>query len=148
MFDLIGYDIFYLGYAWLIAGLVLLLLEIGTPGLFVFISLSLGAFAAAVSAFLRFPVEIQCMVTVVVSLLAFWVTRMYVAKRVKIEHKTNTDALIGQQAVVIMPIEPNKVGRVKVQGEDWPAVTQSRFVYQKGTVVNVVAVQGNKLVVD
>lgn len=136
------------GYGWLIAGILLLVAEVGTPGLFIFTSLAIGAFFGAFFAFMDFCLQAQCLFGLLTAVIAFFVLRRYIIARSAPEHKTNSDALVGQEALVVGPIVPHKIGRVKVGGEEWPAVATQGNAYQKGTVVLVVAVQGNKLVVQ
>ena len=136
------------GYAWLVAALLLLLSEIGTPGLFYFLSFAAGACGAAMAAFLGAGIYVQCTIGLIVAALTFLVMRVYVKKpQVKPHHKTNIDALMHQEAVVIEPIEPRKPGRIKIKGEEWPAVTNTGYVLHKGTVVMIVGLEGNKLIV-
>lgn len=135
------------GYAWLIAALLLLLSEIGTPGLFFFLSFSAGACGAAAAAFLGACIYGQCAVALVLAVATFFIMRAYAKPKVKPPHKTNLDALMHQEAVVIYPIEPRKPGRVKIKGEEWPAISESGYLLHKGTVVMVVGIEGNKLIV-
>jgi membrane protein implicated in regulation of membrane protease activity len=137
----------YVSFFWLIVGIILLLLEIGTPGLFFFISLAAGAFFAALCAFLNFSLEVQCVTAATISLVTFWILRWYVTKKFNHSHKTNTDALIGKEAIIIIQITPHTIGRIKIQGEEWPAITKENISLSKGTVVRVIAIQGNKLIV-
>jgi membrane protein implicated in regulation of membrane protease activity len=138
----------YLGYAWLITGILLLSLEVSTPGLFYFISFAIGSCCAALAAFLDYAFEIQCAVAIVTALLSLWIMRSCIkTTSSKVLLKTNSDALVGQQAVVINVIEPHKKGRVKVNGEEWPAIAQGGVILQKGTLVTIVAIEGNKLLV-
>jgi len=53
--------------------------------------------------------------------------------------------MIGQQATVIEILEPHKVGRVKIRGEEWPAIVTDNNTLQKSTLVTIIAIQGNKL---
>lgn len=136
------------GYAWLIAALLLLLLEVGTPGLFYFLSFSAGAFGAAIVAFLGVNLQWQCITTICVALLVFFVLRHYFTPRAAKEAKTtNFDALLHQSAIVTEVIKPHSPGRVKIRGEEWLAITETGHVLQKGTLVTVQGLQGNKLIV-
>ncbi len=135
------------GYAWLVAALLLLLSEIGAPGLFYFLSFSAGATGASMAAFLGADIYIQCLVGLAVAAITFFVMRVYVKPSTKPSHKTNLDALMHQEAVVIEPIEPRKTGRVKVKGEEWPAITETGYILHKGTVVMIMGLEGNKLIV-
>lgn len=147
MFDIFVQNQDFLGYLWLIATLFLLLSEVGTPGLFVFISLATGTFSAALIAFLGFSWFIQCWAVVLATLVSFTCFNYLLSKKKKPLTKTNVDALIHQEAVVIEPIEPRKTGRVKIRGQEWPAIADYHVVFQKGSIVTVIRVEGNKLVV-
>jgi membrane protein implicated in regulation of membrane protease activity len=137
----------YLGYFWLIVGIFLLLLEVGTPGLFFFVSLAMGSFIAAIAAFLNFSWYVQCWTAIGGALLSFGILKYFFANKKKSNIKTNIDALIGKEGVVIETIEPRKIGRIKIKGEEWPAISDHQVILQKGTVVKVVRIDGNKLVV-
>lgn len=137
----------YLGYIWLIVGLLLLLLEVGTPGLFFFLSLAVGAFAASITAFLGVCIHIECIIAVCISLITLLMLKKYAKTAVTPTHKTNIDALINQEAVVVETIEPRKAGRVKIKGEEWPAISQPGFIHHKGSIVFIVGVEGNKLII-
>jgi membrane protein implicated in regulation of membrane protease activity len=136
----------YLGYLWLIAGLLLLLLEVGTPGLFVFLSLACGAFVAAITAFCGMSLFTQCWAAIGGALISFVILKYFFVGK-KQRFATNIHALIGQEAVVIETIEPRKIGRVKVKGEAWPALCREPHILQKGTIVKIVRIEGNKLIV-
>ncbi len=137
----------HLGYTWLIAGILIMLLEIGTPGLFFFLSLACGTFLAALGAFLDLSLFSQCWLVVIGSVLSFMLLKSVIANKKKTAPKTNVDALIGEEALVIQTIEPRGTGRVKVKGEEWPAVADQHTILQKGTLVHIVRIDGNKLLV-
>lgn len=136
-----------IGYGWLVAALLLLILEAGTPGLFFFISFAIGALSGALFAFLNFSFFIQAISWSISSLVSLVFLRCIVKRKSLIVVKTNIDALIDQEAIVVSIIEPHKVGYVKVKAEQWPAIAHQGVILHPGTVVTVVAVQGNKLVV-
>jgi len=136
----------YIGYLWLIAGIFLLLLEVGTPGLFVFISLSLGAFIGAATAFLELSFALQCWAALVGALISFGLLKYFFTNQKP--HRTNIAALLGQEALVTEVIEPRQIGRVKVKGEEWQAQCENHHtVLHKGSVVKIIRSEGNKLIV-
>ncbi|MFA5306243.1 MAG: NfeD family protein [Candidatus Babeliales bacterium] len=136
----------YLGYLWLIAGLFLLMFEVGTPGLFIFLSLACGAFSAAVGAFMHTSIITQCWTAAGGTSLSFIILKYFFAGR-KQYTPTNVNALIGQEGTVTETIEPRKTGRVKIRGEEWQAVCLEPQILQKGTLVKVIRIEGNKLIV-
>ncbi len=137
----------YLGYIWLIIAIIFLFAEIGTPGLFFFIAFAVGSFFAAVVAFLEYSLVTQCIVSLLTTGVAFFILRHYFSVKSHERVGTNVDALVGQKGVVAQVIEPTKFGRVKVKGETWQAESERDVVLQKGTVVKVVRVVGNRLIV-
>ncbi len=138
----------YLGYFWLIIAVILLFAEVATPGLFFFIAFAIGSCIAAILAFLEYHLVIQCLVGLVTSLVAFSLLRHYFA--IKGRHKfirTNIEAMVGKSGIVIKEIGPYRVGLVKIEGEVWSAQVEGEQVLEKGKVVQVVDVKGNRLIV-
>ena len=107
---------------WLIASAVFLLVEIMTLGL-TSIWFAGGAVVAAIAALFGVPFLVQMLIFIVVTCLLFALTRP-VAKRYlnsKVQ-KTNTDALIGQTALVKETINNMEgKGLVQLNGQDWTA---------------------------
>jgi membrane protein implicated in regulation of membrane protease activity len=137
----------YLGYIWLIAGLIFLLLEVGTPGLFFFVSLALGSFVGAITAFIGHSIMMQCWSAVIGSLFCFFILKNIFANKQQPGHKTNIQALIGKTAIIIESIEPNKAGRIKIKGEEWPATNDQKMTLPLGKTVTIIRIEGNKVVV-
>lgn len=135
------------GYSWLAVGLFFVLAEIGTPGLFYFLSFAFGSFCGACIAFLGYSIYTQCLSAIVISLISFALLRRYVSPLGKTKHKTNIDALVNQKALVIQTINPNDVGRIKIKGEEWPAITTLNTSFAPHSLVTIIGVQGNKLIV-
>lgn len=53
--------------------------------------------------------------------------------------RSNADALLGREGVVIEPITAEKPGYVKIDGDEWRAVSKDGSNIDKGTIVKVVA---------
>ena len=144
-----GSDAQVIGFLWIIAGIAFIIFEVGTPGLFFFLSFAVGCFVTACLAFLEFSLVTQVLCFLVVSILTIifmkhWVTRKTPAHA---RLKTNSEGLVHQEAIVTVLIEPHKPGRVKIKGDDWPAIVEKSVSLKEGTVVTVVRIEGNKLVV-
>jgi len=142
-----------IGYIWLIIAFAFLFAELGTPGLFFFVSFAIGSFAAAITFFLGFSLTAQFVVAISTTLISFFFIRNYLKKKslsdvIYEESHTNIDALINKKGIVIQIIEPYKKGRVKIGGEDWLAESQEKMSLQKGTVVKVIEVRGNRVIVQ
>lgn len=128
-------------YYWLIAAIVLVILEIATAG-FGVICFAIGALGAAVASYLNLSFTWQLGIFAIVSMLAFIFVRPFVLrlldKRSK-DVKTNADALIGRKAVVSETVDAAAhTGRVAVDGDDWKAVTADGKVLEKGSEVTIV----------
>ncbi|GAG24791.1 unnamed protein product, partial [marine sediment metagenome] len=51
------------------------------------------------------------------------------------------------KGIVTETVKPHIKGRVKIGGEEWAAQVASDVILQKGTVVYVTRVEGNKVIV-
>ena len=128
-------------YYWLIAAIVLVILEIMTAG-FGVICFAIGAAFAALVSGLGGSLTWQVIVFVVVSLLAFIFLRpvvlRFLDKKSK-DVKTNAEAIIGRKGVVSERIDDEQhTGRVAIDGDDWKAVSEDGAVIEKGTNVEIV----------
>ena len=109
-----------------------------------------GAVVAAITALFGVPFWVQMLIFIVVTCLLFALTRP-VAKRYlnsKVQ-KTNTDALIGQTALVTQDIDNlNAKGQVKVEGQIWTARSISDDVQlHEGQKVMIESISGVKVIV-
>ena len=128
-------------YIWLIATLVLVILEICTAG-FGVVCFAFGALFAALVSALGLDLTWQILVFAVVSLLTFIFLRpvaiRFLDRNTK-SVKTNADALVGRRAVVSERIDAAQhTGRVAVDGDDWKAVSLDGAVLEKGVEVEIV----------
>ena len=135
---------------WLIASAVFLLVEIMTLGL-TSIWFAGGAVVAAITALFGVPFWVQMLIFIVVTCLLFALTRP-VAKRYlnsKVQ-KTNTDALIGQTALVKETINNmESKGLVQLNGQDWTARSfEAGEIIPEGSEVIVKEIRGVKLIVE
>ena len=140
----------YMGYLWLVVALFFLFAELQTPGLFFFVSFTIGALGAAILAFLGYSLIVQCVAGLVISIAAFLIMRKFL-KKIKMSEvrydrsHTNIDALVGKSGIVVKSIRPHAVGQVKIGGEVWRARSDSDL--EKGVEVKVLRVEGNTVVV-
>jgi len=129
-------------YWWLIAGVVLLIVEIFTPTFFA-ASLGIGCFAAALASFMGASIEVQVLLLSLVSIISIFLFRPIIKKYFyqKENTPTNADALIGKQGIVVQPIDANSgIGRVAIDGDEWQfIVTATNFTFGKGDRVRVVS---------
>ena len=125
---------------WLIAALVFFVIEIFTTGIAV-ICFSSGALASMIVSLCGGNLTWQVVFFALVTLLAFVFLRPLLLKffyKKKDEVKTNVDALIGRRGFVSEPIDPaTGGGRVKVDGDDWKAVSVDNSPIEKGAQVEI-----------
>ena len=138
-----------LGFIWLVIAVFFLLIEIGNPGFFFFIAFAFGCIAAAPVAFLGYPVWIQCLTTLFFSGGSFLVLRKFFVGHIPSMHKmrTNVVALIGKRGIVVRDFSFDEVGLVKIGGEIWSAQGQLKTSFSVGDLVEVVAIEGNRVLV-
>ena len=129
-------------YYWLIAAIILVIIEIFTAG-FGALCFAIGALASALTGYLGGSFSWQLAVFAVVSLLAFLFVRPFVLKFIERKNsdcKTNADALIGRKAVVTEEVSADgQHGRVKVDGDEWRAVPEDGQPIAAGSEVEITA---------
>ena len=133
----------YTAYAWLLVALGFLLLELSTPGLFFFIAFAFGAACAAATALLNLSIISQIWVALINSTLCFIAIKSFFAthKTKNLDSKTNVDALIGQEAIVVESVSINQPGVIRVKRELWGAILKDGSMLQIGTVVKIIDIQ-------
>ena len=134
---------------WLVAMIVLLIIEGIVPGL-VSIWFAIGAFAAMISAILGAPLWLQVLWFFAVSILTLCLTRPFAKKYVNSRATpTNADMLIGKECVVTEAIDNVLgTGAVTVGGKVWTARTEEPDgKAETGKVMTVVRIEGVKLIV-
>ena len=125
----------------LLCGLCIIV-ELGSPGLFFFLSFALGALVAAGVSLMGLSSLVEVVVFLGVSVLSFFVLRWYAKHTGKENVQTNIYALKGKKGVVLAQITPLKRGWVKIEGETWAAAPVDNCSYDKGEIVQIVSVSG------
>lgn len=127
---------------WLIAAIVLVIIELLTAG-FGVICFAIGALFSALVAYFDASLVWQLVVFAAASLLSFLFIRPVVLRlldKKSKDVKTNADALIGKTAVVSEAVNPSaNQGRVAVDGDDWKAVSADGSIIEKGEKVTIVS---------
>lgn len=131
---------------WLVLVIVLSFVEIATVSL---VSIWFVA-SGIVAMILSFFIEDTAIITTIFILLGIFllvISRPIVNKlRSKDNEKTNLDRIIGETAIVTEDIKKNVVGKVKVDGKRWSAVSKEKCL--KGDTVKVLKIDGVKLIVE
>lgn len=109
-----------------------------------------GAVVAVIAAALQAPIWLQILLFFAVSLLLLFFTRPVAVRYFNKDRvRTNVESMIGRQAIVTSEIDNLQgIGQVTVGGQEWSARTEKDGLnLQPGTVVDIVAVSGVKLIV-
>lgn len=133
---------------WLAALVVLLIAEALTLGLTT-IWFAGGALIALVAALLGANVWVQLGIFLAVSLVLLVFTRPLALRYMnKSTLKTNVDSLAGEQGIVSETIDNlEATGKVKLNDVFWMARSEDGSIINEGTVVEIVRVDGVKLIV-
>lgn len=133
-------------YVWLVAAIVLALLEISTTTL-VCIWFVVGALFAFGISFITDSIMLQAVVFIAVSGTSLAFTRPLVEKHLNRKTvPTNADMLIGKICIVTQPVTPQQKGRVTVDGQSWMAA--STVSLKEGQQVVVEKISGVTLTVS
>lgn len=135
---------------WLVALVLFIIVEIATMGLTT-IWFAGGALIAAIAAGLNAPLVVQVVLFLAVSILLLYFTRPIAVKYFNKDRvKTNAESLVGKQAIVVSEVDNLQgTGQVTVGGMEWMArTTEDGIQLPVGCVVNIVAINGVKLIVE
>lgn len=139
-----------MGIFWLVLLVILIIIELMTMALTT-VWFAGGALVAAIVAGLNGPLWLQLVVFVVVSLVLLFFTRPIAVKYFNKDRvKTNSEALIGKQAIVISEIDNIEgIGQVTVGGQEWSARSvDDEAKLPVGAVVYIRDISGVKLIVE
>ncbi|MCX7983028.1 MAG: NfeD family protein [Syntrophales bacterium] len=136
---------------WIIAGIVLWILELFTPG-FVMGIFGTSCFLVALLAYLNLSFSLQLFFFAIATLFLFVLIRPLLLKyfyRKDEGAKTNVEAMIGKEGIVTAIVDPIAgVGEVKIRGEIWRALPVSGESLEIGNKVIVRAIEGITLIVE
>ena len=134
---------------WLVISGVCFAIEAVTVGFLVF-WFGIGALLALAISFLTDNIFIQSACFLVSSTLLMFLTRPFVKKFAtkKEDVATNAFSLVGKEGIVTQDIDTiNGKGQVKVDGEVWSAKTESNDIIEKGSKVEILSIDGVKVLV-
>lgn len=139
----------YMWQIWLIISGLFFIGEIITVG-FLVLWLSIGSLLAmVVSIFAPDAIILQTSIFLISSTLLILFTKPLVDKYITRKTvPTNVNTLIGKKAIVLTSINSlEATGQVKVNGETWSAKTETEEIIEIGTEVEILQVDGVKLLV-
>ena len=133
---------------WFVLFLVFLVIEVATVSL-TCIWFALGALLALILSLFDVPILIQFIVFAIVSIVLMIFTKPVLSRKLLANReKTNYESVIGQSAKVVEEINniDNK-GTVMLNGLEWTARSVDDRVIGVDTIVEVVKVEGVKVIV-
>lgn len=141
------FDWHYLAFLWLAICIFAIIIEITSINL-VSIWSAVGSFASMIVSLFVEEFWIQLIVFIVVTVLFLVLARPYAVKYLKKNAvKTNVDSLVGRVAIVTDSILEDSKGVIKLGDVYWSAVTLDNSAVDTGKKVEIVSIQGNKLIV-
>ena len=134
---------------WLIVAGIFFIGEIFTAGFLVF-WLGIAAMLTMLVSIFTSNLIIQTAVFVIASALLLFLTKPFVDKYITKKDKsvaTNAFSLIGKKGIVTKEITTTSYGQVKVGEEVWTSISEDSTPLSEGTEIEVVKIDGVKLVV-
>lgn len=136
---------------WLVAAIVLFILEVITPG-FVLANFGVACLAAAIAAWFGGSLTIQVVVFAAACLASFVALRPLLRRTLERgtkQTRTNVDALTGRMGRVTDAIpQAPEVGRVQIDGDNWRAMSVHGGPILAGCTVRIVRVDSTTVIVE
>jgi len=131
-------------------GIGCIIIEIFDPAFF-FVSLGIGAIVTGICSMVPLvgdSIPLQIMLFAIFSFIAFLFMRKLGKKVLKnTANETNVFALKGKTGFITKEIPAEGKGYVKMGGEEWPAIEENQLPVELGSKVEVVGIDGNKLII-
>ena len=133
-------------YIWLALTIIFVVIEVATTDISS-IWFAAGALVSTIIAWVApGSIMLQAGAFAVVTVITMYFTKPILTKYLTKETPTNMDMYIGQNALVISDITPDKAGRAKIGGLTWQA--KSSDVINSGELCTIVKIEGVSLVVS
>ena len=132
---------------WLIVAIIFGVGELMTTSL-TLIWFSIGALIVMLISIFIESILWQVVVFAVISITLLVIATKYLVDRDReVKYNTNLQGIISQKAIVVEDIEPYESGVVKLNGEEWTAISKDELKIEKGKVVEIIEIEGVKLIV-
>lgn len=133
---------------WIVICVVAFVAELITPTALVSIWFAVGAIIGALVALVGFPIPVQIVCFVVVSMVSMLTVRPIASRYLRGNiTPTNADRFIGEIAWVTKQISKEEWGEVKIKGFLWHAIPVDDVLIEVDAKVKVIAIEGAKLLV-
>lgn len=133
---------------WALIVVGMIIFELVTLGNLVSVWFAIGALGALLVSFVSGNLVIQVIVFIILSILSLVFVRP-ITKKILVgsETATNADRLIGQKYILAKEITQEAWGLINIYGEEWSATTADNSSIEANSLVEVVAIEGVKLIV-
>lgn len=142
----------YSNFLWFGLCFFFLILEMGHPGLFYFLSFSCGSLAALLMSMLACSLYTQMAWFLITTLAALLCVHLFVKQKMRqlqsAMHRSNVDALIGQKVIVYQSSHDQKVWYAQIEGQVWVVKSVRPDQLQEGREMVIVQVKGCHLRVE
>ena len=127
---------------WMAVFIISLVIELATVNL-VSIWFTVGSLFALMANQLKLDIAYQIVIFIILSIICILLIRPLAANYLR----GNIDRAIGEHVTLLKPISENAWGEVKVNGVLWHARSYDNKPIEQGARVEVLAIEGAKLVV-
>ena len=132
---------------WMAVFIISLVIELATVNL-VSIWFTVGSLFALMANQLKLDIAYQIVIFIILSIICILLIRPLAANYLRGNIvKTNADRAVGEHVTLLKAISENTWGEVKVNGVLWHARSYDNKPIEQGTKVEVLAIEGAKLVV-
>ncbi len=131
-------------YTFLILGIILIGLEIMTPGTFIFFNIGIASIIVAFLSYFSQNLPFLIISLVGISFALYFFMKKFSLFKVE-NFKTNVENYIGKEAVVLKILGDGKY-RVKVFSEEWNAISDENL--SVGDKVTILKIEGTNLKVS
>lgn len=136
------------GTFWLIIAVIFGIAELMTTSL-TLVWFSIGALVMSFLVIFIESILLQIIIFGVISVILLVIATKYLVDRDKdVKYSTNLQGIISKNALVIEDIEAYSTGLVKINGEQWTAISKNEVKIEKNKIVKIVAIEGVKLIVE
>ncbi len=136
---------------WILAGLVLLAVEIIIPGGIIFLFFGASAIIVGILAAIGIggPLWMQVLIFSIMSVVSLLTMRGPILRRMQAQgfEADEVDSLVGESVVLSQKIDPNGKGKGELRGTSWTVVNLSDSAMSKGQARTVERVDGLTLYV-
>jgi len=133
---------------WIIVFMAAVIIELATASAMVSIWFAAGAIVGLIASLFNTSFLVQAILFFITSFASLAIIRPLTANYTigNIIH-TNSDALIGMKVRLIRAIAEDHFGEVVINGIHWNAVEKDRNDVKEGSIVEILAIEGSKLIV-